>query len=133
MAPPLPKVNLSEPGWTVRQGQAVWHPGRGAQEIAGELLVAARRDGPAFVQFTKTPFPLVEAQTTVNRWTVEFPPQDKRYSGRGAPPARLLWFELARVLAGLPLPKNWVWKNSETGWRLENSSTGEFLQGYFTQ
>src|SRR5690242_18775520 len=41
---PLPKVNFSEPGWTVRQGQAVWRPQREAPEIAGELLVASRAD-----------------------------------------------------------------------------------------
>src|SRR3954470_17371985 len=35
--PPLPKVNLSEPGWETHQGQAVWRSRRGAPEIAGEI------------------------------------------------------------------------------------------------
>src|SRR6185503_6749264 len=32
----LPPVNLSEPGWTLRQGQALWRSKRDAPEIAGE-------------------------------------------------------------------------------------------------
>src|SRR5256885_14903702 len=58
----LPPVNLSEPGWTIRQGQAVWRPNRGPLEIAGELLVATRSDGCSVVQFTKTPLPFLVAR-----------------------------------------------------------------------
>ena len=36
----LPATNLSEPGWNVRQGQAIWRRETGAPEIAGELLVS---------------------------------------------------------------------------------------------
>src|SRR5439155_15039375 len=59
MLPPLPSVNLAEPGWTVHEGQAIWRPKRDAPEIAGEILVATHQDGRALVQFTKTPFPFV--------------------------------------------------------------------------
>src|SRR5258708_3062502 len=41
-AAPLPVVNLKEPGWTVREGQAVWRRDRKAPEIAGDILVATR-------------------------------------------------------------------------------------------
>src|SRR5438552_18881541 len=80
--PPLPPVDLSAPGWTVRQGQALWRPKKNAPEIAGELLVA-QRDGQAFVQFTKTPFPFVIAQASTNGWQLELPTQNKRYGGHG--------------------------------------------------
>src|ERR1043166_4713848 len=70
---PLPPANLSQPGWTVRQGQAIWRSARKAPEIAGELLLATRTDGEAFVQFTKTPFPLVIAQTSGSDWEIRFP------------------------------------------------------------
>src|SRR6266545_7862873 len=43
-APALPPVNLSEPRWTIQQGQAVWRSRRDAPEIAGELLLACRDD-----------------------------------------------------------------------------------------
>src|SRR2546421_166697 len=56
LLPPLPQANLRDPGWTVREGQAVWKSKRGASDIAGEILVATQPDGRAFVQFTKTPF-----------------------------------------------------------------------------
>ncbi|MDB6023749.1 MAG: hypothetical protein JWQ04_3606 [Pedosphaera sp.] len=50
--PKLPPADLSEAGWTVRQGQAVWRSKKSAPEIAGELLVATNYDGRALVQFT---------------------------------------------------------------------------------
>ncbi|MDB6056500.1 MAG: hypothetical protein JWO95_344, partial [Verrucomicrobiales bacterium] len=61
---PLPPANLKEPGWTVREGQAVWKRKASEPEIAGEILLATRSDGRAFVQFSKNPFPLVIAQST---------------------------------------------------------------------
>jgi hypothetical protein len=132
-APPLPQANLSEPGWTVRQGQAVWTPRRKAPEIAGELLLATRTDGSAFVQFTKTPFPFAIAQTSPTGWQIEFPPQNRRFAAPGKPPARIVWFQLVNALVGKPIAKSWAWHNSETNWQLTNSSSGESLEGYFTQ
>jgi hypothetical protein len=131
--PPFPQADLSEPGWKVHQGQAVWRARHNAAEIAGEILLAADDRGRTFVQFTKTPFPFVIAQTMTNAWQIESPTQDRRYSGHGTPPGRVIWFQLPAAGAGLGLPKPWSWKNSETGWRLENHSTGESLEGYFTQ
>jgi hypothetical protein len=134
--PPLPKVNLSESGWTIRQGQAMWQPQRKAPEIAGELLLATRPDGSTFVQFTKTPFPFAIAQTTPAGWQIEFPPQNKRFAAPGKPPARvarLVWFQLANALSGKPVAKDWTWHDSGTNWTLKNTSSGESLEGYFTQ
>lgn len=131
--PPFPRVDLSEPAWKVQQGQAVWRARRGAPEIAGEILMATNRNGAAFIQFTKTPLPLMIAQTSSNGWQIEAPTQNKRYSGRGQPPARVSWFQLPRACAGLSPAKNWVWNNSNNGWELKNSSTGESLAGYFNQ
>lgn len=128
----LPPVNLKNPGWTVRQGQAVWHRQRGGEGIAGEILVATRSNGRALVQFSKNPFPLVVAQCTARAWTADFPPENKRYSGRGAPPPRIIFLQLPRALSGRPLPKDWSWRKlNNGGWRLENDSSGESLDGYF--
>jgi hypothetical protein len=131
--PPLPKVNLSEPGWNVRQGQAIWRPKKDAPEIAGELLAATRADGSAFVQFTKTPFPFAVAQMSPRGWQIEFPPQNKHFAAPGSPPARIIWFQLADALLGKQMAKGWAWQNSETNWQLKNSASGESLEGYFTQ
>src|SRR6266849_4744571 len=77
--PRLAPVNLQEPGWTVRPGQAVWARARGKPEVAGEILVATRPDGRAFVQFSKSPFPLIIAQSTPHSWEAEIPMDNKRY------------------------------------------------------
>ncbi len=130
--PPLPPADLREAGWTVREGQAVWQRQRGGPGLAGEILVATRTNGVALVQFTKTPFPLVVAQATAGQWEVRFPPQDKRYSGRGEPPQRVIWLHLPRALSGKPPPENWTWQEDNDGWRLANGATGESLEGYFT-
>lgn len=131
--PPLAPVNLNEPGWTVRQGQAVWKRQRQAPEIAGEILLATGPNGRAFVQFTKNPFPLMIAQSTAETWQVEAPMENKRYSGRGKPPARLIFLWLPRALAGQTLPREWKWQQLQNnGWRLKNEATGEWLEVYFT-
>jgi hypothetical protein len=133
LVPQLPKVNLAEPSWQVREGQAIWHLANRSTEIAGEVLVASRPDHQTFVQFSKVPFPLVVGQSAGNVWTVEFPTQGKHYSGRGHPPKRLLWLYLARVLAGESPPSDCTWKHEGTSWRLANQKTGEALEGYFAQ
>ena len=131
--PPLPPLNLKEPGWTVREGQAVWHLAHGTREIAGDVLVATRQDGETFVQFSKVPFPLVTARTRASRWQAELPPQNKYYAGRGQPPRRLIWLYLPRMLTGQPPPKNWSWRQDGNQWHLENRTTGESVEGYFNQ
>jgi hypothetical protein len=129
--PTLPPVNLTEPGWAVRQGQVVWRSKADAPEIAGELLVAVNPDGRSFVQFTKTPLPFIVAQTTSNSWQIHIVPLNKTYSAHGRPPARLAWLHLPPCLAGAPPPKKWQWEKLENGgFRFQNPSTGELLEGY---
>ena len=144
----MPKADISGPGWTVLQGQAVWntprqhvfappHAERPAPhrppEIAGDLILATRADGSAFVQFSKTPFTLAIGQVTPTGWQIEFPPQNRRYAHRGKPPARIVWFQLAKAIAGKPVAKNWIWLGSAEKFRLEDPSSGESLEGFFTQ
>jgi hypothetical protein len=131
--PPLPPVNIQETGWQVRQGQAVWRLGREGREIAGEVLVATKDANRCFVQFSKTPFPLLLAQAEDDRWQVEFPTEHRHYAGRGTPSQRLIWLYLPRVLTGQPPPKDWRWHQDANGWRLENLTTGESVEGFFNQ
>ena len=129
----MPPANLSEPGWTTHQGQAVWRAKKDAPEIAGDLIVATNPDGRSFVQFTKTPLPFVVAQSTADAWRIQFVPLNKTYSGRGTPPQRVIWLYLPRCLAGLPPPESWTWSRLQNnGWHLENRKTGEFLEVYLT-
>ncbi|MEO8429449.1 MAG: hypothetical protein ABI651_20340, partial [Verrucomicrobiota bacterium] len=130
-ATPLAPVNLQEAGWNVQQGQAVWRSRRSAPEIAGELVVAMHPDGRSLVQFTKTPLPFVVAQIMIDCWQVQFVPQNKVYSGRGRRPAQLIWLHLPHCLQGDRPPRDLSWVRFENqGWRLENRSTGESLEGY---
>ena len=132
-ASPLPPVSLSEPGWTIRQGQAIWRRHHDAPDIAGELLVATHRDGRALLQFTKTPVPFLTAQTSSNAWQIQFVAENRIYSGRGTPPARLGWLQLTRCLNGISPPLSWRWQKFEEGrWRLENKTSGELLEGFLT-
>jgi len=129
--PPLAPANLSEPGWTIREGQAVWRPKIGAPEIAGELLVATHRNAQTFLQFTKTPLPLVVARLTTNRWQIEFVTDHRAFSGHGQPPSRFGWLQLARCVAGAAPPAKWHWeKLPDDRWRLENQISGETFEGF---
>ena len=132
----FPAIDFSQSGWKIQEGQAVWKPNREAPEIAGEILAAQHPNGKTVVQFIKSPFPITIAQTTSNAWQIEFPPQNKTFSGRGNPPAKFGplptgWLQLSRVLAGIPSPESWSFKkNDETNWRLENEKTGESIEGF---
>ena len=128
----LPPVDLKAPGWTTRQGEAVWHRQRGGEGVAGDLFLATRADGSALVQFSKASFPLVVARTVPGAWSVNFPPQNRHYSGRSRPPARIIFLQLPAVLQGRAPPKHWTWHPvDQGGWRLENEETGEALDVYF--
>jgi len=128
---PLPPLDLLEPGWRVRQGQAVWFPRQHGPEIAGELLVATHPNGRTFLQFTKTPLPFVVAQTGTNDWQIAFVTDHRTFSGRGRPPKRLAWFQLGRCLAGGAPSAEWKWNYSDDGhWRLENRLNGQWLEGF---
>jgi hypothetical protein len=128
---PLGRADLSEPGWRLREGQAVWKMKKSAPELAGEILLATRADGRAYLQFTKTPFPFVIAQLTTNSWQFELPTQNRRYSGPGKGPARLPWLRLPGLLQGEAPAKGWQWTTPEANhWRLERLSSGEFIEGF---
>ncbi|HKI69430.1 MAG TPA: hypothetical protein VKA67_07575, partial [Verrucomicrobiae bacterium] len=99
-------------------------------EIAGDFLLA-QRSKQIFLQFTKTPFPFVTAQSDAGAWTIEFPLQKVRYGGHGQPPNQIGWFQLAHCLDGAPASGDWTWSSFPNNrWRLENKSTGEIIEGY---
>jgi hypothetical protein len=130
-APPLLPANLAEPGWRVRHGQVLWTARRGAPEVAGELVLATRRDGQSVVQFVKTPLPIVVAQTTTHRWQIQFVPQDRTFSGTLPVSTRFGWLQLSAALAGQTLPADYEFGQHDLKfWRLENHRTGEVIEGY---
>jgi hypothetical protein len=130
-APPLPPVNLSVPGWTVRQGQAVWRAKKEAPEITGEVLAATNPDGRGFVQFTITPFPLIVAQTASNSWQIHDVRANRTFTAWGNPPARVVWLQLPRCLSGAAPTGGWQWQRSGDGqFQLRNSRSGETLEGF---
>lgn len=132
--PPQPLMDLSEPGWTIRQGQAVWKAKRGAEGVAGDLLVAMHWNGRNFVQFIKPPLPFVAAQSDTNFWQVQYFAQNKTYSGHGQPPERILWLQLPVNLATfLSARRDTDWSISRDrggSWQFTNEVTGESLDGF---
>jgi len=131
-SPSLPPADFSAPGWRVQQGQAVWQPPNHRPELAGDLLLATNADGHCFVQFTKTPFPLVTAQVAGDRWQIEFGADEHAWHGRGVPPDRFIWFQLPRALLAGNAGRDWQFKPATANnWRLSNPGTGESLEGRF--
>ena len=129
---PLPATDFSAPGWITREGQAVWRRSLQAPELAGELLVARSAAGDrTLVQFSKTPLPLLTAQTVADGWQIIFVPQARTFSGTGRPSPRLLWLHLADGLAGVKLPEPLRFSRpTGDGWQIENRRTGEMISGY---
>ena len=119
--------------WKVQTGQALWRPGHKRPEIGGDLIVARDSDQRCLVEFDKTPISIVTAQTTSNRWLVHFPQQNMSFGGRGAGPTRFLWLYLPTALNGEALPPAFHFERKpDGGWRLENTGTGESLEGFLT-
>jgi hypothetical protein len=125
--------NAAGPGWRVQQGQALWRPQRGLPEFGGDLVLASDDAGRCLIQFDKTPMAILSAQTTSNRWLIKFPPQQMSFSGRGPGPTRFSWLYLHPALAGEILPPALHFESKpDGGWRLENSRTGETLEGFLS-
>ena len=125
-------VDLADPSWTIRQGQAVWRPKSGATEVAGELLVARSPAWGDFVRFSKGPVEVVVARQTTEGWQLDLPSFDKSFSGRGHPPKRVGWFQLTDFTFLDPGDGPWRWEISPNlEWSLENSRTGERLEGFY--
>jgi len=121
----------SGPGWRVQEGQALWRPRAQMPELGGELVVASHEDGRCLIQFAKTPLPLVMAQTSRTNWLIQFPAQKMSFAGRAAPPARFAWLHLSAALSGKPLPAHISFqRKAEGAWRLENTRSGETLDGF---
>lgn len=129
---PLPPADFSAPGWRTQQGQAVWKPSASRPEIAGDLLLATNVNGNFFIQFSKIPFPLATAQVSGAEWQVQFGADQYSWHGRGTPPNRFGWFQLPSALRDANLGGNWKFTQVETNlFRLQNSHTGETLEGEF--
>ena len=123
----------SGPGWRVQQGQALWRPERGLPEFGGDLVFASDQAGRCLIQFDKTPMEMVSAQTTSNRWLIKFPQRQMSFSGHTPVPARFAWLYLPAALTGNPLPSALNFERKpDGGWRLENSRTGETLEGFLS-
>jgi len=123
----------SGPGWHVQQGQALWQPKSGLLEFGGDLVLASNPDGRALIQFDKTPLAMVFAQTTPTRWFIRFPQEQMHFSGRMPASTRFTWLYLPAALEGKPLPPAFHFEQKpDGGWRLENTATGEILEGYLS-
>ena len=129
--PPL--FTATGPGWRVQEGQALWRPGRQYPELGGELVMASDEDGRCLVQFAKTPLPLVTAQTTTHNWFIEFTPRRMSFGGHKPPPTRFAWLYLPAALSGGSLPAALRFQRKpDGGWRLENTHSGETLEGFLS-
>ena len=123
----------SGPGWRLQAGQALWRPRQGLPELGGDLVMASDGEGRCLIQFAKTPITLVSIETTPMQWLIQFPPRRWSFSGQGQPPARFAWLHLPAALAGEPLPRPLRFERKpDGGWRLENTRSGETLEGFFT-
>ena len=121
------------PGWHVQEGQALWRSGRGYPEIGGDLVMVSHEDGRCAIEFAKTPMSLVLAQTTRTNWLIQFPAGKMGFTGRGPGPTRFAWLYLHTALAGGPLPLPLRFERKPDGdWRLENTRTGETLEGFLS-
>lgn len=124
----LPPLDTSAPGWKVRQGQALWKPAEDKPEIAGDVVISMHPQAGAYVQFSKT-LPVLSARLAPEGWEFHTIPEDKHYSGGGAPPRRIVWLQMLRVLEGREISDRWtVAHPSDLYISLEDPFAGERLE-----
>ena len=93
--------------------------------------MVSHEDGRCAIEFAKTPLSLVSAQTTRTNWLIQFPAGRMGFTGRRQPPARFAWLYLHAALSGEPLPPPLRFaRKPDGGWRLENTRTGETVEGF---
>ncbi len=122
-------VNLSEPGWRVRQEAVVWRPRGTAPELMGELLVAVNPDGRRLIQLSKQTLPVVTAQESSAGWTLSSSLRSGRFGGHGAPTDRTPWFQFTSLPPSAPVSARWHLESDTNGWKLTNPATGESVEG----
>ena len=121
------------PGWKVQQGQALWRPNKDLPEFGGDLVFASNPDGRSLIQFDKTPLAMVSAQVTPAQWLIRFPQGQMNFAGHGAASTRFGWLYLPAALRGEKLPDAVHFaRKPDGGWRLENSRTGETIEGFLS-
>jgi hypothetical protein len=122
-------ANFNEPGWTLRQGEAVWQRDEKQPGVAGELLVAMHLDGRSVIEFSKAPLPLVTARRTTNFWRIEFMGGRRARAGRGLPSPRFLWLHLPDAIAGRR-SDDWQFEARPEGrWQFLGVGTTERIEG----
>jgi len=129
----FPPADFGESGWAVRERAALWCPGRGNQELAGELLLASHPEQGSLLQFSKQGLPLVTARTGPGGWEIRSSLRRGKAAGRGKPPDQVPWFLLMRAGDGWNGVRDGEWRMTmglEGRWRLENGRTGEWMEIY---
>jgi hypothetical protein len=64
---------------------------------------------------------------------VQIPAQNRVFAGRGVPPARVAWLQLARALSGNAASDPWILERQGSQWQFQNPRTGETLSGHFSE
>jgi len=128
---PATSVDLTAPGWVVRQGQAVWRSEASATDLAGELLLATHPNGGAWLQFAKPPVELASAVADADGWRLCLPIQRRTLHGRFDGQSLPGWVELLDRHQGHAGTAGWRFASKPGGhWELIHDSTGERLEGF---
>lgn len=122
-------MDLSDAGWTVWTGQALWTRDAERSPIAGEVIVARRTAGEVFVSFSKPPLPIFTARTLAGQWRIDLVDGGQSHAGRGKSPERFVWLDLPRLLEGGSPRGDWTSEKLAAGeWWIRNPETGEVIR-----
>jgi hypothetical protein len=126
-----PLFMATGPGWRMQEGQAIWRPSRTTPELAGDLVAGRNEDGRWFLEFSKSPLPLVSAQHAEGTWWINFAPRRMAFRFHHRPMNHFTWLYLPEALAGEPVPAPLKFEKKPGGaWLLENTKSGEKVEGF---
>ncbi|HEY3913784.1 MAG TPA: hypothetical protein VGN61_04785 [Verrucomicrobiae bacterium] len=126
-----PTYNLSDLGWKVWNGQAVWKPRKTIPELTGDVTVAVNTNGNAIVQFSKT-IPFATARLDGHRWEIDFPAGNRVYARHYPLPSHFAWFQLPALVESNSPSRSWVEKGNLDQWEITSRHDSETLRGYLS-
>jgi len=124
----LPEVDLSAPGWTVWNGQALWKAEAERPAIAGEIVLARHDNGDVLINFAKPPVPIFTAQLSGVNWKIDFIYSQNTHSGTDGAPSRFVWFQIPSLLQSAVVPEGWQVQVAKPVWELLDPNSGEHIR-----
>lgn len=122
--PKIPVIDLSEPDWQERTGQAIWKM-PDAPLLSVDIHFAQSESGTSWLQLSKGGLPMATVTLNKPHWKLDGSMFGRVAQGRGTPPRQAGPAQLALLLAGRPVHRDWKVEHKADHLLLAREKSGE--------